>query len=53
MREIMFQMLAKKGISLRSVCGMSHLMEVLCRHARVTEATREAVLQFIKNNQVI
>ncbi len=33
-------MLSSRGIRLRSVCGVSTLMEVLLRHGRVTEETR-------------
>lgn len=44
--------LSKHGITLRSVCGVSQLMEIYLKHGKVDNATAASVLKFIKNNQV-
>ena len=43
--------LAKHGITLHSLCGVSEMMDVLKKHNRVTEAIHNDVLLFVQNNR--
>lgn len=45
--------LRKNGITLHSLAPISQLMELLFRRDRVDAGTREKVLEFVRNNQVV